>query len=159
MQRIFGRGFVLAAIAGVSLHAQGVEPGSPEFFETKVRPVLATSCFGCHTETAMGGLRLDSAEAMAKGGKRGPSVTPGAPDKSLLISAIKHADPALKMPMGNKLKANEIADIEAWVKAGAVWPKAVVSSNAKGADGKYVIRPEARTFWSLAPLKAPSVPA
>src|SRR5829696_8001739 len=99
MQGILGRRFVLAAAIGASLYAQGVEPASPEFFETKVRPVLATSCFGCHTETAMGGLRLDSPEALAKGGKRGSVLTPGAPEKSLLISAIKHTDSELKMPM------------------------------------------------------------
>jgi len=159
MQGNLGLGLLLAAAVAANLTAQGVAPGSPEFFETKVRPVLATNCFGCHTETAMGGLRLDSAEAMAKGGKRGAAIVAGAPEKSLLISAIKHTDPDLKMPMGNKLKPNEIDDLEAWVKAGAAWPKAVVSANTRGADGKYVIRPEARNFWSLAPLKAPAVPA
>jgi cytochrome c553 len=140
------------------VYAQGVAPSSSEFFESKVRPVLAGSCFGCHTESAMGGLRLDTPEALAKGGKRGPALTPGAPEKSLLISAIKHADPALKMPMGNKLKDNQIADIEAWVKAGAVWPKAAVSTNSKDASGKFIIRPEARNFWSFAPIKEPAPP-
>ncbi|MFN0103264.1 MAG: PSD1 and planctomycete cytochrome C domain-containing protein [Bryobacteraceae bacterium] len=159
MLGILGRSLVLAGVVGASLHAQGAAPGSPEFFETKVRPVLATSCFGCHTETAMGGLRLDSPEALVKGGKRGAALTPGAPEKSLLITAVKHADPNLKMPMGNKLKDNEIADLEAWVKAGAVWPKAAVSNNPKGADGKFILRPESRNFWSFAPLKEPSAPA
>ena len=116
MRVFLGRGVLLAAVAGVSLHAQ-------DFFETKIRPVLATSCYGCHTESAMGGLRLDSGEALMKGGKRGAALTPGAPEKSLLITAIKHIDPNLKMPMGNKLKDAQIADLEAWVKAGAVWPK------------------------------------
>ena len=40
---------------------------SPDFFETKVRPVLANSCYSCHAATAMGGLRLDSRDAMVKG--------------------------------------------------------------------------------------------
>ncbi|MBL8240857.1 MAG: PSD1 domain-containing protein [Bryobacterales bacterium] len=147
------------ALIGAPLQAQGIAPGTAEFFETKVRPVLATSCFGCHTESAMGGLRLDSAEALGKGGKRGAALVPGDPSKSLLITAIKHADPNLKMPMGNKLKDGQIADIEAWVKAGAVWPKSAVAANAKNAEGKFVIRPEARNFWSFAPIKEPAAPA
>ena len=159
MHGIVGRPLVLAAVFGASVFAQGVTADSPDFFESKVRPVLATSCFGCHTESAMGGLRLDSAEALAKGGKRGAALTPGAPEKSLLITAIKHSDPNLKMPMGNKLKDAQIADLEAWVKAGAKWPKAVTATAAKSADGKYVIRPEARKFWSFLPLQEPAVPA
>jgi cytochrome c553 len=158
MPGISGRALVLAGVVSASLYAQGVTPSSSEFFETKVRPVLAASCFGCHTDSAMGGLRLDTAEALAKGGKRGPVLTPGAPEKSLLISAIKHADPALKMPMGNKLKDSQIADIEAWVKAGAVWPKTAAATNTKDATGKFVIRPESRNFWSFAPIKEPAPP-
>ncbi len=153
-----GRLLVLSAVSA-ALHAQGIAPASPEFFESKVRPILAASCFGCHTESAMGGLRLDSAAALAKGGKRGPAIIPGDPDKSLLITAIRHSDANLKMPMGNKLKDNQIADMEAWVKAGAVWPKSAVSTNQKGPDGKFVIRPEARQFWSFVPFKEPAVPA
>jgi hypothetical protein len=120
---------------------------------------MAASCFGCHTESAMGGLRMDSPEALAKGGKRGAAITPGDPDKSLLITAIRHSDPNLKMPMGNKLKDAQIADFAAWVKAGAVWPKTTVSAAPKSSDGKYLIRPEARNFWSFAPIKEPAAPA
>src|SRR5450631_3286528 len=95
---------------------------SPDFFETKVRPVLANNCYSCHTSTAMGGLRLDSREAMLKGATRGPAVVPGDPDKSVLITAIRQTDEKLKMPMGGKLTDNEIENFVAWVKAGAVWP-------------------------------------
>ena len=63
------------------------------------------------------GLRLDSSEAMLKGGKRGAAIVPGDPDKSVLIKAILQTDPNLKMPMGSKLKPAEIADLNAWVKA------------------------------------------
>ncbi|HEU0124552.1 MAG TPA: PSD1 and planctomycete cytochrome C domain-containing protein [Bryobacteraceae bacterium] len=158
MHGIAGRCIVLTAAVGVTLSAQGITPDSPDFFETKVRPVLATSCFGCHTESAMGGLRLDSAEGLAKGGKRGSAIVAGSPDKSLLITAIRHTDANLKMPMGNKLKDAEIAALEAWVKAGAKWP-AKVATAPKTVDGKYVIRPEARAFWSFQPLQSPAAPA
>ncbi|MBX5493926.1 MAG: DUF1549 domain-containing protein [Bryobacteraceae bacterium] len=119
-----------------------------------MRPVLATACYACHTDSALGGLRLDSAEAMLKGGKRGPAVVPGDPDKSLLIQSIRHTAGDLKMPMGGKLKPAEIEDLVAWVKAGAVWPKtaaAVVEADKTGK--KYTIPPERRQFWSFQPLQ------
>ena len=133
---------------------------SPDFFELKIRPVLATNCYACHTNSALGGLRLDSREAMLKGGKRGASITPGDPEKSLLIQAVRQTDENLKMPQGGKLKESEIADLVAWVKAGAVWPAsaAPLTTNLK-TGGKYVIAPERRAFWSLQPLSDALPPA
>jgi cytochrome c553 len=146
-------GFV-SLLAG-SVYAQS----SADFFETKIRPVLANNCFGCHTNTAMGGLRLDSPDALIKGGKRGPAIVSGEPEKSLLILAVKQTGASLKMPMGTKLKDAEIADLEAWVKAGAVWPKSAMMPAAKSVDGKFVILPEMRNFWSMKPLRDPALPA
>ena len=100
--------------------AAGADTG--EFFESKVRPVLANNCYACHTDSQMGGLRLDSADAVQKGGKSGPPIVPGKPDDSLLIQAIRQTHARLKMPPGGKLKDEEIAAIAEWVKAGAVWP-------------------------------------
>ncbi|MCX6613415.1 MAG: PSD1 and planctomycete cytochrome C domain-containing protein, partial [Acidobacteria bacterium] len=135
-------------------------PNTPEFFENKIRPILVNNCFSCHTNTAMGGLRLDSSEAMLKGGsKRGAAVVSGDPDKSALILAIRHSDPdpKFRMPLGNKLKDAEIEALTAWVKAGAVWPKAIPT--AAKVNGKFVIFPEQKKFWSMLPLKQPDLPA
>lgn len=133
---------------------------SPDYFETKIRPILANNCFGCHTNSAMGELRLDSLDGMKKGGKRGASIVPGDLEKSLLIKSIRQTDENFKMPMGGKLKAAEVQALEAWVKAGAVWPKsaAPVITTASVPGGKYVIAPERRNFWSLKPLAPVSVP-
>src|SRR5688572_11433115 len=68
--------------------AQSADAAKIDFFETKVRPVLATRCYDCHTDSANGGLRLDSREAMLKGGKRGPAIVIGKPEESLLIKAV-----------------------------------------------------------------------
>jgi hypothetical protein len=85
------------------LAAQTVNAGGPEFFENRIRPILANNCFGCHTNSQLGGLRLDTLDAMKKGGKRGPAVVPGDLEKSLLIKAVRQTDPDLKMPYGGKL--------------------------------------------------------
>ena len=73
-----------------------------EFFEKKVRPVLAEHCYKCHSAEAKkglkGGLALDSREASRKGGDSGPAVVPGEPDESLLVKAIRFTDDAMKMP-------------------------------------------------------------
>src|SRR5271154_6285754 len=100
----FGAAGIVLVVASAtqSLHAQAPPSAadSPEFFETKIRPVLANNCFGCHSNSALGGLRLDSPEGLKLGGKRGAAVVPGDPDKSLIITAIRQNDPALKMPAG-----------------------------------------------------------
>src|SRR5438876_7583808 len=86
-----------------------------EFFESRIRPVLANNCFACHTENKLGGLRVDSRVALLGGGKSGPAIALGHPEDSLLIKAVTQVDPKLKMPMGGtKLKDNEIADLKYW---------------------------------------------
>src|SRR5690349_4231911 len=92
-------------------------------FTSKVQPLLAHNCFACHTASRLGGLRLDSREAMLQGGKSGPAIVSGDPDESLLIQAVSHTHPRLKMPPTGKLKDEEIADLRNWIKSGAVWPE------------------------------------
>src|SRR5690242_16989377 len=94
-----------------------------DLFENRVRPVLANNCFACHTASALGGLRVDSRAALLKGGKSGPAIVPGDPDKSLLIRAVRQTDPKLKMPQGGKLRSEEINALAEWVRGGAVWPE------------------------------------
>ena len=135
-----------------ALNAQSSPAASSDFFESKIRPVLATNCYSCHAQSQLGGLRVDSFDALTKGGKRGTAIVPGDPDKSLLIQAVRQTDAELKMPMGGKLKDSEIADLAAWIKAGAVWPKPAVAPASAPADGKYRISAESRNFWSFQPL-------
>ena len=107
----------------VCLPAETPRKGDSDFFETRVRPVLAKNCFACHTSSNMGGLQLDSREHLLQGGKDGQVVTPGDPDNSLLIQAVRQTNERFKMPPTAKLQSHEIEDLAAWVKAGAVWPE------------------------------------
>lgn len=160
----FLSGLFLAASAGFAIHAQSDPAASPEFFETKIRPILASNCYSCHTSANSGGLRLDSGEALLKGGNHGPAVVVGNPDKSLLMTAVRQTDANLKMPMGGKLKDSEIADLAAWIKAGTVWPKETAPpAEAAKADPasqlpKYEIPDAKREFWSFVPIKDPAPP-
>jgi hypothetical protein len=127
-----------------------------DFFETKVRPILATECFSCHTDSQLGGLRLDSREAMIQGGKSGPSIVPGDPEKSLLVIALRQTG-ALKMPKGGKLKPDQIESIAQWIRTGAAWPAAVKPPvTFKEETG---IDQARRAFWSFLPLHPAPAPA
>lgn len=125
-----------------------------EEFEMKVRPLLARNCYACHTDARMGGLRLDSREAIVAGGKSGPAITAGDPEKSLLIDAVTHKRASLKMPPSGALKAEEIAILSTWIKTGAYWP--VNAGNTGRARGS--ITAEQRAFWSFQPVKEPALP-
>src|SRR5205823_11784026 len=76
------------------------------FFELKVRPVLAGRCFKCHGgDKVSSGLRVDSREALLKGGERGPALVPGNAERSVLLRALRHREEDLKMPANAKLPA------------------------------------------------------
>ncbi|MCI0747079.1 MAG: PSD1 and planctomycete cytochrome C domain-containing protein [Verrucomicrobia subdivision 3 bacterium] len=137
------------AASGSSPEAAGVE-----FFEKHVRPVLVEHCYECHSSEAKkvkGGLLLDTKEAVLKGGDSGPAIIPGEVEKSLLVKAVRYTDENLQMPPKNKkLSAEQIADLEAWVKMGAPDPRV--------AGGKQVAK-SAREHWAFKPVKLPPAPA
>src|SRR5215212_10199355 len=108
-------------VVAIGLAAQPPQVNSSEFFEARVRPVLVENCYDCHADQASGGLRVDSRETMLKGGRTGPAIVPGDPDKSLLIQAVRQTSDKLKMPKGGRLKPDEVEALEQWVRAGAPW--------------------------------------
>jgi mono/diheme cytochrome c family protein len=129
--------------------------GGTEFFEMKVRPVLARNCYACHSESKMGGLEATSREGLLKGGKRGPAVVPGSIEKSLLVAAINQSNPAFKMPPSGKLTPEEIEALTQWVKAGAEWPAAVATPKVSSKR----ITPEQRAWWAFRPVRKPAPPS
>lgn len=144
---------VLVASTGWAAPEPKADAVDSEFFETKIRPVLAEKCYACHTGSKLGGLRADSREALLKGGKNGPAIVPGKADESLLIRSVRHEMEDLKMPMGGKLAATEIAALVDWVNGGAPWPEAPDAVIAATDDG-FEITPEQQGFWSFQPLDA-----
>ncbi|MGA7411293.1 MAG: c-type cytochrome domain-containing protein, partial [Bryobacteraceae bacterium] len=91
-----------------------------QFYTTRVQPIFQKNCYACHTAGQAAGLRVDSREALLKGGESGPAVVPGEPKKSLLIEAVQQTG-EVRMPKGGHLKPEEIDDLIAWVKMGAPW--------------------------------------
>ena len=120
-------------------------------FLTKVVPVLQRRCLSCHNATAKkGGLSLATAAAALKGGESGLAIVPGKPDESYLLDLIAPDKGRAEMPKdSDPLAANEIAAIRQWIAAGARWPKTFTIRPATVSD---------LNWWSLKPIKRPSVP-
>jgi hypothetical protein len=154
----------IAALAIVGLSAplrampeRALSAADLQFFESRVRPVLATKCYNCHSQQAdrvRGGLLLDTREAVLHGGNSGPAIVPGRPDESLLVQAIRYTDEDLQMPpKGEKLSAQEIADLTEWVRRGAPDPRVGPASGSAAYAGV------GRQHWAFQPVKKPDVPA
>ena len=93
------------------------------FFESKIRPLLLEKCGACHgAEEQESDLRLDTPAGILQGGAAGPSVVPGKPNASLLLTAVQQRGD-LKMPPDDKLSAQEIKLLEQWIRSGAVMPQ------------------------------------
>ncbi|HEX3871673.1 MAG TPA: DUF1549 domain-containing protein, partial [Pirellulales bacterium] len=107
----------------ISTAAEGTDE-SLEFFEAKVRPLLAEHCYSCHSADAKvlkGGLRLDSRETALRGGDSGEAIVPGKPDESNLIHAVRWE--ASEMPPTGRLRDDQIAVLVDWIRRGAPWPE------------------------------------
>ena len=134
------------------------DPKDVEFFEAKVRPVLVAHCYRCHAvKKQEGGLRLDTRDALRKGGETGPGVVPGNLEKSLLITAVRYKHADLRMPPDRQLKAELVAVLEQWVTMGAPDPRTTAPGVEVTPDWAATLR-ERRKWWSLQPVGKPAVP-
>ena len=145
-------GIVCGTLAPAAAQEPAPTSADIEFFETRVRPVLATNCYGCHgPEKQFNSLRLDSRAAMMRGGMRGPVLVSGKPEDSLLIQAVRHE--GLQMPLGGRLEESQIAALEEWIRRGAPWP---VSPAVATGNEQY--KKLAREHWAFQPVKKAPLP-
>ncbi|MCE9611775.1 MAG: DUF1549 domain-containing protein [Chthoniobacter sp.] len=100
---------------------------SPEELQlsAEARGVLAHSCTKCHGQNKQkGGLRLDTKEAVLKGGDDGAVLTPGKPAESDLLRRVllaKGHEDAMP-PKDGPLDSRDLETLRKWVAAGAPWP-------------------------------------
>lgn len=161
---------LILLLLGVGARAQGSD-SDLAFFENKIRPLLVEHCYKCHSEKSekvKGELLLDSREAMLAGGesKTSPTLVPGNPAKSLLITAVSYSDPDLEMPPKNRLSAQQVADLTTWVAAGAQWPVEKISKKPSTTDTPKAPKLEAfdlkkrkAAHWAWQPIKDVPPPA
>jgi hypothetical protein len=152
-----------AATLGGTFAAHGAAPSDLaqlDFFEKKIRPVLAQECYECHSASAKklkGGLLVDTAEGLLTGGDSGPAIVPGKPAKSLLLTTMRHEDPDpdLAMPPKKDILSDQVlADFEQWIKMGAPDPRDGKASRKLAWDDT-----TAKQHWAFKPISNPAVPA
>ena len=104
----------------------GVAAEDPvDFFEKRIRPILAEHCYECHSAESgksKGGLLLDSREDILRGGDSGAAIVEKDPDRSKLIEAVRWQNQDFQMPPKRSLSGSQISDLETWVKLGAPHP-------------------------------------
>ena len=127
--RIFGfSAAILLSLCPGHAAEEKTDPAAIDFFENKIRPVLAESCYQCHSQSSeklKGNLFLDTKNGLLTGGDSGPAIVPGDPEASLLIKAIRYTDDHLQMPPKevNRLSSAQVADFEEWIRMGAPDPR------------------------------------
>src|SRR5438128_690382 len=132
---------VLGAHVG-ALAAQSVD------YLREIKPLLKARCYSCHGALKQKAeLRLDTGEAIRRGGKHGPVVLTNEVAKSPLLLRVTSTDPDERMPAeGNALTPEQIARLRNWIGQGAAFP-----ANEK---------PEAdpREHWAFKPPTRPPAP-
>jgi cytochrome c553 len=140
--------------------ADDLSPQQEQFFEQKVRPVLAEHCWKCHGAAKQESeLRLDSSAGMNRGGASGEKlIAAGDPKQSYLLKVVRH-EGDVKMPpeTESKLSDDQIASLADWVSQGAFWPKSSASpSNTLTAEERVAVH--RREHWAYQLVAAPSAP-
>lgn len=135
---------LMLALASVASAAEKID------YVRDVKPILARHCYACHGALKQRSeLRLDTAEAIKRGGDGGPAIEPGKSGESRLIDALTGANGLTSMPPkdeGGPLKPEEIAVLKAWIDQGAESP----ANEAPQADP--------RKHWAFQRIERPAVP-
>jgi mono/diheme cytochrome c family protein len=102
-------------------NSSGSDAGAKLFAE-RVRPILESQCLTCHGgKLKQAGLSMVTRDLLLRGSDNGPVIIAGSAKESLLVKKIKHEhDPGMPYN-GKKLSDEVIADIVAWINAGAVY--------------------------------------
>jgi hypothetical protein len=160
---VFVPGFVYAAVelttdqqVAAPLEDDVGDQSRIDFFEAKIRPLLAGHCYNCHSAdtNSQGGLRVDDRNGLLAGGGRGPAVVPGDPEGSLLVRAVRRTHDQVKMPPEHPLSEEQIADVVRWIDEGAAWPQ----ENLAIADPPAEYAAWREHHWAWQPLRKPPVP-
>jgi len=148
MRHLLSRIAVAAIVVGYQVSRAFGDESADAQFENHIRPVLVETCFRCHGDSKVSGmLRVDSREALLKGGESGAAIVPGNPDESLLIKAIQRHEDVSAMPpeKDQALRPDQIAAFANWISSGANWP-----TDSQKFEG--------HKHWAFEPVRDPAQP-
>ena len=108
-------------------------------FAKQIKPLLERSCVACHgPDKQRSNFRLDSREAMLRGGNTGSAVVvPGKSAQSVLLDYVSGRVEGMEMPPMPKrdkfaaFTKEEVELVRAWIEQGAVWPKDVALNSKR----------------------------
>ncbi len=125
-------------------------------FEKDVAAILIGKCLECHqSANPSGGLALDTAASVTKGGDSGVVVTPGSAADSLLFKRIMDGEmPPAKHGVPGRLAENQVEILQRWIDAGAGFPanrKLDIYEQTTDVRG-------GRDWWSFQPLRSVDPP-
>lgn len=123
-------------------------------FQRDVQPLLEANCYDCHgPDEQSSGLRLDTRTSLLRGGNRGPAVTIGKPQESVLIDAVLGENDTPRMPpedYSDPLSESDVEILRRWIAEGATGPddSALAKSMRRTSD-----------HWSFQPVVRPPIPS
>ncbi len=141
----------LAVTAALGLLTIAISPARAADYVRDVKPLLAERCSGCHGAIRQkGGLRVDTADLLQRGGESGPAIEPGKSQESLLIERVTAAgaNRSMRMPPpgeGVALDDAEIGVLRQWIDEGAIAPPETIPPNP-------------RRHWAYVPPARPAAP-
>jgi mono/diheme cytochrome c family protein len=151
---------LLFTAGGLPLRADEPSADQIRFFEEKIRPVIAESCYECHSDKKQQGeVRLDRRDGVFP-----HLIAPGEPDKSRLLQVLKHDPNDTQMPPKGKLPQDKIDLLTEWVRQGAPWPAdtaaaPTASSLPRRENGEIDFDAAAKAHWAYRPISRPVPPA
>lgn len=131
----FSLAVAAVVLGGPALHAQEASID----FAKDIQPILEFNCVSCHNaDEAKGGLRLDTRDALLKGGDGGAAFLSGKPDESLIVElvSLEKDDADIMPPKGRPLHGHEIDKLKKWIASGAPWPDGLALVTKKEEDFK-----------------------
>mgnify|MGYP002628099241 FL=1 len=138
-------------------HAGRMKAGTALFQKT-IRPALIENCLKCHgDEKTRSGFDLSSRELLLEGGETDDAINLENPEKSYLLTLIRHQEEPEMPPKKAKLPDSLIADFQKWIALGAPYDKPLLVKDRSKPTAMQVTQSD-RDFWSFKPLANPTPP-
>ena len=120
----------LAPLGSTAIAEESDNNGKQIDFARDVEPIFKRHCLACHgPKKQESQFRLDVRAALLAGGDLGEAaVVPGKSAESNLIKLVSGVDPDFVMPPeGERLTAEQVAVLRAWIDQGAKMPQREVA--------------------------------
>lgn len=156
---------LLATLMASGLMSLANADDHEQFFESRIRPLLAKRCFECHGEKKQeSAVRLDHKSMVMGKSETTALVSPGKLEESRLWQVIKYDESDIQMPPSAPLPEDEKALLKLWIQQGAYWPDEAGPAPSSGngiphhPDGTINFVEAAQQHWAYRPIQNVPIP-